>query len=101
VEGTSSSNEVSTNNGVPAATSHNSEGQASSSSYIHELMYSFFVYQPSSLQLDDEDLEQINHDDLEEMDLKWQVTMLFMRVKRFYKKTGRKLIFNGKEPMEN
>ncbi|GJV83024.1 ribonuclease H-like domain-containing protein [Tanacetum coccineum] len=50
-------------------------------------------------QLNDEDLEQIDHDDLEEMDLKWQVAMLSMRVKRFYKKTRRKLIFNGKEPV--
>ncbi|GJT26181.1 ribonuclease H-like domain-containing protein [Tanacetum coccineum] len=48
---------------------------------------------------DDEDLEQIDHDDLEEIVLKWQVTMLSMRVKRFYKKTGRNLIFNGKEPV--
>ncbi|GKA66552.1 hypothetical protein Tco_0766360 [Tanacetum coccineum] len=32
-------------------------------------------------QLDDEDLEQIDHDDLEEMDIKWQVAMLSMRVK--------------------
>ncbi|GJX90209.1 ribonuclease H-like domain-containing protein [Tanacetum coccineum] len=41
----------------------------------------------------------IDHDDLEEMDLKWKVAMLSIRVKRFYKKTGRKLIFNGKEPV--
>ncbi|GJU86477.1 hypothetical protein Tco_1294023 [Tanacetum coccineum] len=47
--------------------------------------------------LDNEDLEQINTDDLEEMDLKWQVAMLTMRVKRFLKKTGRNLNFNGKE----
>ncbi|GJX45968.1 putative ribonuclease H-like domain-containing protein [Tanacetum coccineum] len=53
----------------------------------------------NSPKLDDEDLEQIDHDDLEEMDLKWQVAMLSMRVKRFYKKTGRKLIFNDKEPI--
>ncbi|GKE72962.1 ribonuclease H-like domain-containing protein [Tanacetum coccineum] len=33
------------------------------------------------------------------MDLKWKVAMLSIRVKRFYKKTGRKLIFNGKEPV--
>ncbi|GJT33916.1 ribonuclease H-like domain-containing protein [Tanacetum coccineum] len=33
------------------------------------------------------------------MDLKWQMAMLSVRVKRFYKKTGRKLIFNGKEPI--
>ncbi|GKG32450.1 ribonuclease H-like domain-containing protein, partial [Tanacetum coccineum] len=30
--------------------------------------------------LDNEDLEQIHTDDLEEMDLKWQVAMLTMRV---------------------
>ncbi|GJU75824.1 ribonuclease H-like domain-containing protein [Tanacetum coccineum] len=41
----------------------------------------------------------VDHDDLEEMDLKWQVAMLSMRVKRFYKKTRRKLIFYGKEPV--
>ncbi|GJV04756.1 ribonuclease H-like domain-containing protein [Tanacetum coccineum] len=34
---------------------------------------------------------------IEEMDLKWQVAMLTMRVKRFLKKTGRNLNFNGKE----
>nr|GEZ33863.1 ribonuclease H-like domain-containing protein [Tanacetum cinerariifolium] len=45
------------------------------------------------------DLEQIDHDDLEEMDLKWQVAMLSMRVKHIHKKTGRKLNFNSKEPI--
>nr|GEV89924.1 retrovirus-related Pol polyprotein from transposon TNT 1-94 [Tanacetum cinerariifolium] len=44
-----------------------------------------------------EDLEQIDTDDLDEMDLKWQVAMLTMRVKRFIKKIGRNLNFNGKE----
>nr|GEW43032.1 hypothetical protein [Tanacetum cinerariifolium] len=52
-----------------------------------------------SPQLDNEDLEQIDQDELEEMDLKWQVAMLSMRVKRFYKKTRRKLEFNGIEPV--
>ncbi|GJZ05844.1 ribonuclease H-like domain-containing protein [Tanacetum coccineum] len=49
--------------------------------------------------MDDEDLEQIDHDDLEEIDLKWQVVMLSMRVKQFYKKARINLIFNGKEPI--
>ncbi|GKB46441.1 hypothetical protein Tco_0897194 [Tanacetum coccineum] len=44
-------------------------------------------------QLDHEDLEQIDEYDLEEMDLKWQVAMISMRMKKFYKKTGRKLPF--------
>ncbi|GJX99827.1 ribonuclease H-like domain-containing protein [Tanacetum coccineum] len=98
-EDTSSSHEVNTANLVSTASGHNSQGQASSSSYIDDLMFSFFANQLNSPQLDDEDLEQIDHDDLEEMDLQWQVAMLSMRVKRFYKKTGRKLIFNGKEPV--
>ncbi|GJW56131.1 putative ribonuclease H-like domain-containing protein [Tanacetum coccineum] len=38
-------------------------------------------------QLDHEDLEQIDEYDLEEMDLKWQVAMISMRMKKFYKKT--------------
>ncbi|GJW41451.1 ribonuclease H-like domain-containing protein [Tanacetum coccineum] len=99
IEDTSSSNEVNTANGVSTTSGHNSQGQASSSSYTDDLMFSFFANQSNSPQLDDEDLEQIDHDDLEEMNFKWQVAMLMMRVMRFYKKTGRKLIFNGKEPV--
>ncbi|GKD82928.1 ribonuclease H-like domain-containing protein [Tanacetum coccineum] len=98
-EDTNSINEVNTANGVSTAAGHSSQGQASSSSYTNDLMFSFFADQSSGPQLDDEDLEQLDHDNLEEMDIKWQVAMLSMRVKRFYKKTGRKLIFNGKEPV--
>nr|GEV27223.1 uncharacterized mitochondrial protein AtMg00810-like [Tanacetum cinerariifolium] len=36
-------------------------------------------------------VEQIHPDDLEEMDLKWQIAMLTMRARRFLKNTGRKL----------
>ncbi|GKA73016.1 ribonuclease H-like domain-containing protein, partial [Tanacetum coccineum] len=85
---------VNTAHDVPAA---RSKGQASSSTYADDVMFSFFVNQSNSPQLDNEDLEQIDTDDLEEMDLKWQVAMLTMRVKRFLKKTGRNLNFNGKE----
>ncbi|GJS47893.1 putative ribonuclease H-like domain-containing protein [Tanacetum coccineum] len=46
-------------------------------------------------QLENEDLKQINPDDLEEMDLKWQMAMLTMRARRFLKKTGRNLGVNG------
>nr|GEV04046.1 hypothetical protein [Tanacetum cinerariifolium] len=97
-ESTSSTNELNAAYSVSTATGHSSQAHGSSS-YADELMFSFFANQSSSLQLDNEDLEKINQDDLEEMDLKWQVAMLFMRVKRFYKKTRRKLEFNGKEPV--
>ncbi|GKA58597.1 hypothetical protein Tco_0757785 [Tanacetum coccineum] len=39
----------------------------------------FFASQPNSQHLDNEDLQQINPDDLEEMDLRWQMAMLTMR----------------------
>ncbi|GJZ16354.1 hypothetical protein Tco_0552031 [Tanacetum coccineum] len=95
MKNTSSTNEaVNIAHEVSAASS---QGQASSLSYADDVMFSFFVNQSNSPQLDNEDLEQIDTDDLEEMDLKWQVAMLTMRVKRFLKKTGRNLNFNGKE----
>nr|GEW27109.1 hypothetical protein [Tanacetum cinerariifolium] len=42
-------------------------------------MYSFFACQSTSHQLDNEDLKQIDVDDLEEMDLRWQMDMLTMK----------------------
>ncbi|GJX43635.1 hypothetical protein Tco_0260311 [Tanacetum coccineum] len=94
-ENTSGTNEaVNTAHEVSTA---NLQGQASSSSYADDVMFSLFVSQSNSQQLDNEDIEQIDTDDLEEMDLKWQVVMLTMRVKRFLKKTGRNLNFNDKE----
>nr|GEW63544.1 hypothetical protein [Tanacetum cinerariifolium] len=74
-----------------------SKDQASSASYADDVMFSFFTNQSNAPQLDNEDLEQIDTDDIEEMDLKWQVAMLIMRVKRFIKRIGRKLDLNGKE----
>ncbi|GJT20545.1 hypothetical protein Tco_0890482 [Tanacetum coccineum] len=85
---------VNTAHNVSAASS---KDQASTASYADDVMFSFFSNQSNAQQLDNEDLEQIDSDDLEEMDLKWQVAMLTMRVKRFIKKTGRKLDLNDKE----
>nr|GEV57731.1 ribonuclease H-like domain-containing protein [Tanacetum cinerariifolium] len=41
----------------------------------------------------------INDDDMEEMNLKWQVAMISMRIKKFQKRTGRKLHFDTKDPV--
>nr|GEU37670.1 ribonuclease H-like domain-containing protein [Tanacetum cinerariifolium] len=62
-----------------------------------DVIYSFFASQPNSPQLDNEDLHQIHLDDLEEMDLRWQMAMLTMRAMRFLKNTGRKFSLNGNE----
>ncbi|GKA22332.1 ribonuclease H-like domain-containing protein [Tanacetum coccineum] len=91
-ENTSSTNDVSTAYGVSNSSSHNSQ-------YEHPSSYSLLANQSSCPQLDHEDLEQLDEFDLEEMDLKWQVAMISMRMKKFYKKTGRKLQFDAKEPV--
>nr|GEV93166.1 putative ribonuclease H-like domain-containing protein [Tanacetum cinerariifolium] len=43
------------------------------------------------------DLEQIHPNDMEEIDLRWQMAILTMRATRFLKKTGRNLTVNGNE----
>ncbi|GKE06403.1 hypothetical protein Tco_1398421 [Tanacetum coccineum] len=52
------------------------------------------AYGPKFPQLAQEDLEQIHHNDLEEMDLQWEMAMLTIRARRFIKRTGRKATKN-------
>nr|GEU63011.1 hypothetical protein [Tanacetum cinerariifolium] len=47
--------------------------------------------QSTSPQLDNEDLKQIDVDDLEEMDLRWQMAILTMMARRFLQKIGKNL----------
>ncbi|GKB08161.1 ribonuclease H-like domain-containing protein [Tanacetum coccineum] len=50
-----------------------------------------------TVMLDNEDIQQIHPDDLEEMDLRWNIAMLTMRARKFLKNTGRKLDMANKE----
>ncbi|GJW88034.1 hypothetical protein Tco_0163374 [Tanacetum coccineum] len=94
-ENTSSTNDVSTAYGVPITSGHNTKHEQTSTSTSS---YSLLASHSSCPQLDHEDLDQVDEYDLEEMDLKWQVAMISMRIKKFYNKTGRKLQFDAKEP---
>nr|GEY03765.1 hypothetical protein [Tanacetum cinerariifolium] len=68
-------------------------------SLSNAVIYSFFASQSTSPRLDNEDLKQIDVDDLEEMDLKWQMAMLTMRARRFLQNTGKNLSANGPTSM--
>nr|GEV81716.1 putative ribonuclease H-like domain-containing protein [Tanacetum cinerariifolium] len=68
-------------------------------SLSNAIIYSLFASQSTSPWLDNEDLKQIDVDDLEEMDLRWQMGMLTMRARRFLRKTGRNLGANGSTSM--
>ncbi|GJT30549.1 ribonuclease H-like domain-containing protein [Tanacetum coccineum] len=101
-ENTSSTNEVSPasgNFGVNTAGGTSSSSQVSSTPGADEVVCSFFAQQKTSHPLDNEDLQQIDQDDLEELDIRWQVAMLTVRVQRFIQKTGRNLDFKGKQPV--
>ncbi|GJZ84138.1 ribonuclease H-like domain-containing protein [Tanacetum coccineum] len=98
-QNTSSTNEVV--NTAHGATTASTQATAVNSTTIDNLsdavICAFFASQPNSPQLDNEDLQQIHPDDLEEMDLRWQMAMLTMRARRFLKNTGRKFSVNGTE----
>nr|GEY57344.1 hypothetical protein [Tanacetum cinerariifolium] len=94
----SSSNTDSTTDSVSAATSVFAvcaqlpvSSHPNIDSLSNAVIFSFFASQSASPQLDNEDLKQIDVDNLEEMDLRWQMAMLTMRTRRFLQKTGRNL----------
>ncbi|GKD24270.1 hypothetical protein Tco_1230484 [Tanacetum coccineum] len=53
--------------------------QVSSASFSDNAVYAFMVENPNGSNLLHRDLEQIYEDDLEAMDLKWQLSLLSMR----------------------
>nr|GEV87222.1 putative ribonuclease H-like domain-containing protein [Tanacetum cinerariifolium] len=94
----SSSNTVSTSDSVSAAPSVSAvcaqfpaSSHPSIDSLSNAVIFSFFASQSNSPQLDNEDLKRIDADDLEEIDLRWQMAMLTMRARRFLQKIGRNL----------
>ncbi|GJS94028.1 putative ribonuclease H-like domain-containing protein [Tanacetum coccineum] len=84
-------NEVNTAYGVstantqvnPASTQVSTAStQVSTANLSDDTVYAFLSSQPNRSQLVYEDLEQIHEDDIEEMDLKWQLALLSMRTRR-------------------
>ncbi|GJR38351.1 retrovirus-related pol polyprotein from transposon TNT 1-94 [Tanacetum coccineum] len=89
---------VNTAHGVSAVSTQVSAANSTNVDNLSDaVICAFFVSQPSSPQLANEDLQQLHPDDLEEMDLRWQMVMLTMRARRFFKNTGRKVTINGNE----
>ncbi|GKA73385.1 hypothetical protein Tco_0779687 [Tanacetum coccineum] len=53
--------------------------------------------QPNGSQIKYEDITQIDDDDIEEMDIKWNLALLSMRADRLWKKTGKKITIQGSD----
>ncbi|GJV57803.1 ribonuclease H-like domain-containing protein [Tanacetum coccineum] len=85
-ENTSSTNEVSTASGDFGVSIAGGISQVSSTSCAHDVACYFFAQPTTSPQLENEDFQQIDEDDFEELDLRWQVAMLTVRCYNFHKK---------------
>ncbi|GKE86683.1 hypothetical protein Tco_1560425, partial [Tanacetum coccineum] len=62
--------------------------ETSTASFSDATVYAFLSTHPQGSQLVHEDLEQLHDDDLEEIDLKWNMALLSMRARKFYQRTG-------------
>ncbi|GKB14569.1 ribonuclease H-like domain-containing protein, partial [Tanacetum coccineum] len=71
-ENTSSTNEISTASRDFRVSTTGGISQISTTSCAHDVACSFFTQPTTSPQLENEDFQQIDEDDLEELDLRWQ-----------------------------
>ncbi|GJU04329.1 putative ribonuclease H-like domain-containing protein [Tanacetum coccineum] len=81
------------------ATSNTNDVNTAKPAYavIDNVVYAFMVENPNGSNLLQQDLEQIHEDVLEAMDLKWQLSLLSMRAKRYYQKTCKKIFINAND----
>ncbi|GJR34370.1 hypothetical protein Tco_1210054 [Tanacetum coccineum] len=97
---TSSTNDVNTaKHAYEASTAspnvNTTSPQVSTASFSDNAVYAFMIENPNGSNLLQQDLKQIHEDDLEAMDLKWQLSLLSMRAKRFYQRIGKKIFINA------
>ncbi|GKC14400.1 ribonuclease H-like domain-containing protein [Tanacetum coccineum] len=84
---------------TPSTSSKNIQEREVPAGFANEVIYSLFAKQSEDLDLLHEDLEQIDDIDIKEMDINWQIEMIAIRMKKFYKKTGRRAQIDGNKPV--
>ncbi|GKF93715.1 hypothetical protein Tco_0283415, partial [Tanacetum coccineum] len=100
----SSSNTRSGKSKVPNASVPSASIQVSTAStdvpaasLSHDTICAYIATQSNGSQIKYEDITQIDDDDIEEMDIKWNLALLSMRTDRFWKKTGKKITIQGSD----
>nr|GEV51296.1 hypothetical protein [Tanacetum cinerariifolium] len=69
-------------------------------SFSHDTVCAYMASKFNGSQVKYEDINQIDEDDIEEMDIKWNMAILSMRADRFWKKTGKKITIQGSKTEE-
>ncbi|GKB47516.1 ribonuclease H-like domain-containing protein, partial [Tanacetum coccineum] len=71
--------------------------QVSTASVSDNVMCAFMVENPNGSNFLHQDLEKIHEYDLEAMDLKWQLSLLSLREKKYYQRIGKKIFINAND----
>ncbi|GKE70693.1 hypothetical protein Tco_1528765, partial [Tanacetum coccineum] len=75
--------------------------QIYTASVSYNTVYAFMVENLNGSNVLHQDLEQIHKDDLKAMDLKWQLSLLSVRAKKYYQRTSKKWVRVGRKRMRN
>nr|GFA78613.1 hypothetical protein [Tanacetum cinerariifolium]GFA96883.1 hypothetical protein [Tanacetum cinerariifolium] len=82
---------------VPTASTNVPTASASVATISQDTACAYIASQYSGSQIKFEDINQIDEDDIEEIDIKWNMALLSMRADKFWKKTGKKISIQGSD----
>ncbi|GJR16455.1 hypothetical protein Tco_0799107 [Tanacetum coccineum] len=71
--------------------------QVSTASVSDNTVYAFMIENPNGSNVLHQDIDQIHKYDLEAMNLKWQLSLLSMWAKKYYQRTGKKILINAND----
>nr|GEX46123.1 hypothetical protein [Tanacetum cinerariifolium] len=82
---------------IPNASTHVSPASVNirAASISHDTACAYIASQSNGSQIKFEDINQIDEDDIEEIDIKWNMTLLSIRAGRFWKKIGKRITIQG------
>nr|GEZ01619.1 hypothetical protein [Tanacetum cinerariifolium] len=82
---------------VPTASTNVPTASASVATISQDTACAYIASQSSGSQIKFEDINQIDEDDMEYMDIKWNMALLSMRADKFWKKTWKKISIQGSD----
>nr|GEV01423.1 retrovirus-related Pol polyprotein from transposon TNT 1-94 [Tanacetum cinerariifolium] len=87
------------NASIPTASTQVSTASTdiAAASLSHDTVCAYIATQSNGSQTKYEDITQIDEDDIEEMDIKWNMALLSMRADMFWKKTDKKITIQGSD----
>nr|GEX59942.1 hypothetical protein [Tanacetum cinerariifolium] len=72
-------------------------GSVNVTTFSQDTASAYIASQSNGSQIKFEDINQIDEDDMEEMDIKWSMTLLSMRADKFWKRTEKKISIQGSD----